>query len=621
MKIGELFVNLGVKGNTDALNKTIKQLETAKEKLKDNKRASEETAKKYDTLRKYLTDLKNASSESEKQLIKKSFAQKVSASNTAKEITAADKQISQQKKLKGNINESLMSFRSAVNGITAFAKAVIVTYNAIDKMITSLSIANQGMINFQRQTGISFSSLNKYASAAASVNYNATPEQTADTMQRLAQNLYDIRMGRGDISPYQELSFVGGKSFTPFGMDVETLIENVREAIKGVGDVQATDIITRMGFNPDDLLMLRMTREEMEKFNDLFLTGGEREKMNAYALQIKRSRLEMQLLKDRALLAIMPGFVKLTKNIADFTNFLVKCAKGLKDIISGSELAQDSLKALGLVLAGLLIWFQPVIAAFAALYLILEDLAVWNAGGDSVFGRIFGDKGTEKFKNSWIYKFAEIVKDIAAGLDDIYTKSKDILGLGITKLSDTIKKNIYKGRFKKSTGMEAPETDSSESLDEYVKKCREYYNKQKEHTPPKEQPQSEIEYTGDGRPLYPMQPQPKEQPQKPSKSQKPQPDFEGNNNITDVLNKLTSQFNNVFQNNNTKDVQPSVLQNKEAVHPAGARIINNNSYTFNQNNNMNVKTSQDAGGFIADYNNNVTEKMAAIAAQVAPAGI
>ena len=99
------------------------------------------------------------------------------------------------------------------------------------------------------------------------VNYNSTPEQVANTMQTLAQNLYDIRMGRGDISPYQELSFVGGKSFNPLGMTVEQLIESVREAIKGVNDVQATNIITRMGFSPDDLLMLRMSREEFEKIN------------------------------------------------------------------------------------------------------------------------------------------------------------------------------------------------------------------------------------------------------------------------------------------------------------------------------------------------------------------
>ncbi len=418
MKLGELFVQLGVKGNTDPLNKTIKQLEEAKKKLAENKQEAQDTAKKYEQLSKYLNDLKNASSAQEKALIKKTFAEKVNIANIDKQLRKTNEQLNVNKKqgqslsLLGNVMRGNVSGALKMAGaLGVFVSSAIIAYRTVDRLINSLASANQGMINFQRQTGISFASLNKYASASASVNYNATPEQTARTMQTLAQNLYDIRMGRGDISPYQELAFVGGKPFNPMNMSVDELIENVREAIKGVDDVQATNIITRMGFTPDDLLMLRMTREEIEQINGLFLTGVEREKMNYYSLQLKKFRLEWQLLKDRALLGILPTFVKISEKLNIWVKTLSKLGQGMsainrafQDWQESSQGAQLAIKSLGVVLVGLLAYFHPVIAGLTALYLILEDLAYWYLGGGSLF------------KNMW--------EGLTSGMDSFFDKMK-----------------------------------------------------------------------------------------------------------------------------------------------------------------------------------------------------
>ena len=306
MKLGELFVQLGVKGSTKELDKTIKQLEEAE--------------KKSSRLIKYRKDLAKASSGEEKALIKKNFAQKTELENLNKQ--------------KEGLEQNKNSLLGVVKGIGAFVAGISLAYHAVDRMVNSLAVANSRMIAFQRQTGISFASLNKYASASASVNFNATPEQMANTMQNLASNLYDIRMGRGDISPYQELAFVGGKPFNPMGMNVEQLIESVREAIKGVDDVQATNIITRMGFSPDDLLMLRMTREELEKVQGLFLTAQEREQMNTYSLQLKKMQLQIQLVAQRLTLALMPAFLKITNKIKDLNEVWSKVVTDFTKFIS-----------------------------------------------------------------------------------------------------------------------------------------------------------------------------------------------------------------------------------------------------------------------------------------------
>ena len=72
MKLGELFIQLGVKGSTKELDKTIKQLEEAE--------------KKSSRLIKYRKDLAKASSEEEKALIKKNFAQKTELEKLDKDI-------------------------------------------------------------------------------------------------------------------------------------------------------------------------------------------------------------------------------------------------------------------------------------------------------------------------------------------------------------------------------------------------------------------------------------------------------------------------------------------------------------------------------------------------------
>ena len=376
MKLGEIFIQLGVKGDTKELDKTIKQLEEAE-------RATKRQIK-------FQKDLEKATSEEQKALIRKNYYQ--------------NKSLDLAKKEKSALVDKRNAIMGVVKGLGAFAIGAVIAYKAVDRMVNSLAIANSRMIAFQRQTGISFASLNKYASASASVNFNATPEQMANTMQTLASNLYDIRMGRGDISPYQELAFVGGKPFNPMGMSVEQLIESVREAIKGVGAVQATNLITRMGFSPDDLLMLRMTREEFEKINNLFLSPREREQMNAYSLQIKKMRLEFQLMKDRALLAIMPIFVKLTNSITNFSTVWGKVLTDFTKFVQSSNFIQTGIKGIGIALGVMLVALNPVLAGFTALYLVLEDLAYWYAGKGSLFGDIFGERGSEKYKNSWIGK-------------------------------------------------------------------------------------------------------------------------------------------------------------------------------------------------------------------------
>lgn len=365
MKLGELFIELGTQGDTKELKKTLADMKTA-DKLSDIELKKRKA-------------LKNATDEQEKALIEKNAEQK-------KEIVQLESTIQKQ----GGLAKAMFS---VVRGFIGFAGAAALAYKAMDSMISRLVAANQSMINFNRTTGISLGTLNKYAAANMAVNTGATVQGTAQSLGNLASNLYDIQMGRGDVSPYQELAFVGGKPFNPAGMSVEQVIENLRSSLKGVSDIQAANIIQRMGFSPEDLIMLRMTREEFENIQQLFMSPAEQKAVNKYGLQIRKLKLEMQLYKDRALLASMPAFIKFTqiitklsKHLGEFESFWGKATDQLLNFVKACDGAKVAIAALVAAIALMNAPTSGILLAFTALYLIIEDIAGYFMGYDSVTG-------------------------------------------------------------------------------------------------------------------------------------------------------------------------------------------------------------------------------------------
>ena len=368
MKLGELFIELGITGDIKPLKQALSGMDAAQTKSK--------------LLTKYLKDLKNATTDEEKALIKSNFAQKVSALRMAENAKAA------------------------MGLIGAFTKAAAVITTAVvafDRIANAAYKANQRMISFQRQTGISFSTLNKYASASAAVNYNSTPEAVAQSLQNVASNLWDIRMGRGDISPYQELAFVGGKAISVWGKSVEQVIEELRESLKNVGDIEATNLITRMGFSADDLLMLRMTKEEFQEIKSMFMTKDEQEQLYKLGLELKKVHLELDLIYKRILLRVMPAFNSFMKGVAKTVRVLTEFVDRITSSKIGIALLVTMVGALAFSLRGVLVpaiagvgkalWalvaanpaVLALVAALSALMLLLDDYIVWSQGGRSFF--------------------------------------------------------------------------------------------------------------------------------------------------------------------------------------------------------------------------------------------
>ena len=272
MRLGNFFVEIGIqpnKKNIQAIQETIEKLEELRQNIKDEIDLEKE--------------LSQAETEEQKSKIKEKYA--------------IDKQIRSLEKAKKQQQAQIANFKGMVKGALAVVGAISTVVFVVDRMVNSLGRANQRLMNFQHQTGISLSTLNRYASANALANPLTSIEGTAGSLQNVAQNLWDIQLGRGDVSAFQELSYFSGTNVTPYGKSLEEVIESVRSALRNIpNDIQATNLIQRMGFSPDDLQMLRMTKQEFEEVQNLFLNPQQRKELEGYTRELNKIHLEIKLI-------------------------------------------------------------------------------------------------------------------------------------------------------------------------------------------------------------------------------------------------------------------------------------------------------------------------------------
>lgn len=279
------------------------------------------------------------------------------------------------------------SLKSIISTAGKVATAVVAATVALDRMADSLARNNQEFINFNRQTGLSLDKMQSIATAGMLVDYNFDPSTAMSSLQALESNLAQIRLGEGNIAPFQILGI------SPVGKNATQIIDDLREAIKGIDDMTAVNLIQQMGLSPQFISILRMSKEEMNGLNqELMLTPEERTALQQYSMELRKIHMEFALLKDRALIAIMPALNKFLDGLAAISEMFLNIGKGLQNVWNWLGKFKIGVAALALAI---LTYFNPVIGALTAVYLILEDIAVWATGGKSMLGTTFdimGDK-------------------------------------------------------------------------------------------------------------------------------------------------------------------------------------------------------------------------------------
>lgn len=314
----------------------------------------------------------------------KAFGEAVKKAGKA--IDDFDKKQAKTETGSGKLNVSLGSATMKFVGIVG---AVAGAYYALDRLTESLAKQNQQWLLMANQSDMAMSTLQKWDTIGKIVGIDGVGQQ----VQSLEQKLFNLR-----------LTGEGAKGFQMGGImptNANDVMEQLRRRVSGMSNSSASFLLQQMGLDPKMLTLLRMTREEWEEYvrvqRQFTLTEKQRNDIEYMNRQLQVARIKIQYLKDRAIMAIMPHFVKLTKFLTDMAlavgklvNWVIKAENPLSATI---KLFTQLAVAIGVARMALLAFSaHPIVAGITAvlgaLMLLADDIFGYYEGKDSLFGTI-----------------------------------------------------------------------------------------------------------------------------------------------------------------------------------------------------------------------------------------
>lgn len=384
------------------------------------------------------------------------FADTKELENTEKKLNKfvriSNKGISTNKNFQASLKNLSGEFLTIISAITGMGFA-------LNKLTNDLVASNQVMLNLTRTSDISLNTFQKWDSIGKMLGVNNAAGQIANLNERL----FELRLTGQGARGFQLAGI------NPMGQDAEGVLEQIRARIQGMDDDTAAYLLKQMGLDPQMLHLLRLGREEFEALNNEMreyrLTPKQTASIQQMNIQLKIASQKLQYLKDSAILKIMPYWTRFVQGATDIAIMFAKLGKNITDFVMKfgglfitTGIATQKVKTLGKGLKTLLKpirnilaiilkltrhfpilgrsaaafavnlgkAFLPVIGIFAGLFLILEDLAVFLEGGDSLIGRVLNwgqEKGAE-IGDAFKKMFGG---DILGGLEDLGVKLLDIL--------------------------------------------------------------------------------------------------------------------------------------------------------------------------------------------------
>lgn len=361
--LGELFIELGTIGDT-------KQLEAFVKKVKEAAGAIEDYGKKQD-----------------------------SNSN--------------------GFNKAIASAKSYIKSIRGVALAITGALYAINRLTNDLVQNNQAFVNLTRQSDIALTTFQKWDGIGKMFGI----EGAANQLESLNEKLFELRLTGEGARGFQLAGI------NPIGQDAEGVLEQLRTRISGMDNTTAGYLLKQMGLDPRMITLLRMSRAEFEELGATIkkyqLTEVQRQQIEKMNIQLQIAGQKLKYLKDRAVIAIMPYWVKFVQSLARVTegftrvvNWTIKAVKYIGSLQIGAvKLSQIITTVLIPALLALGLIFKPLETLFIGLYLIIDDFVGFLQGKDSVIGLLFNflDELNDKIN----FDTPKWIQDLLAALQNI----------------------------------------------------------------------------------------------------------------------------------------------------------------------------------------------------------
>lgn len=346
------------------------------------------------------------------------------------------------------IGNSARELRNSAVMITgAFSASVY----GMERFLSSTANLTNKLSSLQDTTGISAVELQKFAKAGEIAGVSS--EQVFGQISSLQKQLTDIKLGKGDALNFMRLGIDPYK--TKSAMDA---VKQIYKVVQNVPAHARGGILGTMGLDESFLRTMRQANQSMTQFNKIALSAKEISQVNKMGESIRKLKVGFLDLKNKAVAKLAPkmeeifdrGFGWLLKNsdqiigaISSIANWVGKFAEAVaRALMFIGQLfnSKNALKGIAMAVLAIATSFAPVTAAVVGLLLLLDDIAVWKAGGESLFGDFYSaiDKFIQKIKSigegNILANLYNVFKNFAIDIGKAFIGLVDKIGIVKTSL-------------------------------------------------------------------------------------------------------------------------------------------------------------------------------------------
>lgn len=371
------------------------------------------------------------------------------AINKTKQLTEKEKELAQTKaKVAQQIDKGIRAFRNITASITA-------SIWAINKLSDALLNNNQHWINLLRQSNITLESFQKYGQVANILDRSLGIENATQSLQSLEQQLYKLQLTGEGASGFL-LAGINpmGKSTEQVIEDIRSRISGMddRQATFLLNQMGIDPRMLGMlrlsrqeleAIN-NELKNYRLTEEQrnaLQEYNKQLEIARAKLKFYKDKLIIAIIPYLTKLTNITAkLVGRLMQFIPVIKRIVVTASILWGIPALLKAITVGIGAIKTALIALASNPA-LIGWT----AMFSALYLIVDDIMTWLEGGESLFGYFLGaidniveDERTPQWLKDLLYivTHADAIKKAVSDIKEKFNEDHPVLNEGVKSVGE-----------------------------------------------------------------------------------------------------------------------------------------------------------------------------------------
>ena len=299
------------------------------------------------------------------------------------------------------VNQINTGFKSLKTNLLLTAAAFTGAIVGLDRFVNSALKGVVALQNINAQTGLSIEKLQQFQQAGQLSNLALSADQIANSLATAQKNLKLLSIGGGNLAPFQMLGIDAGSD------NIFTVFEKLRDNINGIDPSIVSSLISDLGLSPDFINLLKKSREEFEALGEnTFLNPTQRADIDKVGTSIKALTLRFKALKDQAVAKIAPELNKLVQqffkwmkdNGKKIVDTIASIAKGFAKFAGAVGNAfglvvrlvgmDKGIKILATAFALLTLSLSPFLLGLAAIILLLDDIAVFRSGGDSIIGEL-----------------------------------------------------------------------------------------------------------------------------------------------------------------------------------------------------------------------------------------